>query len=209
MAQITAPLDSDWSTLPAKPDYVAFLHELVFHLAGGAAPSRNVMIGEPLVMPVAKGTQPHQFVFKDPAGKDHAAELGGDEARPVLQYDKADLPGLYRLLPVDQAANAAAVGEQFVVEFDRGESDLKPLDDAARKQLAGEGRLKFVQNLDELTTEFYTDGPEVGDLARADGAPAPVPRRGAAADPPPRPRRPRANRHRAGSRRSGPGGVKQ
>jgi hypothetical protein len=47
-----------------------------------------------------------------------------------------------------------------VVEFDRGESDLKPLDDAARKQLAGEGRLKFVPNLDELTTEFYTDGPK-------------------------------------------------
>lgn len=160
VAQITAPLDSDWSTLPAKPDYVAFLHELVFHLAGGAAPSRNVMIGEPLVLPVAKGTQAQGFVFKDPAGKDHEAELGGDEARPVLQFDQADLPGLYRLLPKEQAANAAAVGEQFVVEFDRGESDLKPLDDAARKQLAGEGRLKFVQNLDELTTEFYTGGPK-------------------------------------------------
>jgi len=159
VALLTVPLDSDWSTLPAKSDYVPLMHELVFHLAGGTSPSRNVMVGEPLIMPVAKGTKAEDYLFRDSAKVDQPPRLAGDETRPLLRLDQTDLPGLYQLLPRKEAKAERPQGEQFIVNFDRGESDLRLLTPLERQQLAGKGRLKFIKDMPELMESFYQDAP--------------------------------------------------
>src|SRR5262249_11510092 len=49
VAVLTSSLDADWNTLPAKTDYVPWLHELLFFLANSEA-TRNVEVGQPLVL---------------------------------------------------------------------------------------------------------------------------------------------------------------
>ena len=66
---MTVPLDSDGSTLPAKQDFVPFLHELVFQLARGAAASRNVEAGQPLILAVPAGFTLAGSTFHGPGGR--------------------------------------------------------------------------------------------------------------------------------------------
>ena len=163
---MTAPLDSDWSTLPAKPDFVPLLHELLFHLAGSAASSRNVETGEPLILAVSPDVaeQVAALQFVGPEKKEFAPQRGGDDTKPVLRLDDTHVPGVYALRPKPDVAPPAAVAairnEHFVVNFDRGESDLKPLDDTQQAKLTANDRLKFLQNVDDLQTRLAGDAPQ-------------------------------------------------
>jgi hypothetical protein len=163
---MTAPLDSDWSTLPAKPDFVPLLHELLFHLAGSAAASRNVETGEPLIFAVSPeiAEQAAAFRFVGPGQKEFSPQRGGDDTKPVLRLDDTHVPGVYVLRPKPDVAPPAAVAairnEHFVVNFDRGESDLKPLDDTQQAKLSANDRLKFLENVDDLQTRLAGDAPQ-------------------------------------------------
>lgn len=47
--QLATPLDSDWSTMPSKNDFVPFLHEIVFAFSTQKS-QHNVELGLPLVL---------------------------------------------------------------------------------------------------------------------------------------------------------------
>ncbi len=157
VAQLAFPLDSDWSTLPAKSDFVPLLHELAFHLAGGAAPSRNVQVGEPLLLAMPPDSKPDAFVIETPQKQEGVPALSGDDVHPVFEYGETSLPGVYTLRPKADAGIKKL--EQFVVNFDRAESDLTPLKDVDRTLLAKEKRLTFVQTTPELASKMSTDAP--------------------------------------------------
>jgi len=162
VALMTSAIDADWSTLPAKPDYVSFMHEVVFRLASGVA-SRNVEIGVPLVVSVPDNFPFDSYVFLGPDKKEHPAQVGGTETRRLARLDNTLLPGTYALQ--SKAGRKGPIEtEYFVANFDRGESDLTPLSDVDRKLLGENERLGFIENatdmrrknsVDENPTEFW------------------------------------------------------
>lgn len=151
----SAPLDADWSTLPAKPDFVAFVHEMIFYLAAGKT-SRNVEVGMPLVLPLPEDAPIDDYAFFDPAGEEHEAKRGGDELRPLARFDDARIAGVYTFAKRG-GDGAPTGGEHFVVDYSRVESDLTSLTDDDRAMLETGERLKFVESVDELKQGMYRD----------------------------------------------------
>ncbi|MDB5389439.1 MAG: hypothetical protein JWM11_5085 [Planctomycetaceae bacterium] len=155
---MTAPLDSDWSTLPAKPDYVPFLHETLFHLASGNRASRNVSVGEPIVLPVGNDFDKRAFVFQGPGKSIFPVELGGHELRRLAKLDDTSIPGVYRLIEAENGEpKKGAQGVPCVVNFDRRESDLTILSPEQRKLLEAQDRLKIIADLSELRKAMFSN----------------------------------------------------
>lgn len=150
--QLAVPLDADWTTMPSKNDFVPFVHEMVFLLAGRTA-GRNVDVGMPLQLPVADGQTPESWTFHGPDGSEIPAVAAGDELRPLAQLPSASLPGVYRAV----SAADPDRGEFFVVNFDRSESDLAPLEEADRQRLTADGRMQFVNTVEEFENATLTD----------------------------------------------------
>jgi hypothetical protein len=144
--QLAAPLNADWSTLPAKNDFVPFLHEMVFHLASRTS-SRNVEPGMPLVLNVPDAAEADQYRFLDSEGNEYPAERSDNESRPQITLTDTQLPGIYRALKRDASP---AETEYFVVNFDRRESDLALLAQPAEEQLASGGRIQFIDSLHQM-----------------------------------------------------------
>ncbi|QDU38655.1 hypothetical protein Mal4_29850 [Maioricimonas rarisocia] len=152
---LAGPLDTDWSTLPSKNDFVPFLHEMVFQLAAGAR-NRNVPAGTPLVLPLDGTGEAGSIQFVDPAGKEHAAKLAGTREQPLARFDGTELPGVYRAV---SRTNPAGPAEFFVVTFDRRESDLTPLAADQQETLAEDDRLQFIETVDELVAATAVESP--------------------------------------------------
>src|SRR5690606_32822440 len=102
---MAAPLDADWSTLPAKPDYVPLLHELIFYLSRTNS-NRNVEVGVPLVLPISPELPLEDYAFFGPDETQFAAELAGDELQPTAQLADTGLPGVYQFERKDRSAVA-------------------------------------------------------------------------------------------------------
>lgn len=163
VAVLTSSIDADWNTLPTKPDYVAFLHELVFRLAS-ANSSRNVETGSPLVLPIQPGDSEMNWRVIDPEGNESTPAKAGDELKPAIRFDGTWLPGVYefrRVNPGGDVGAGAARGELFVVNFDRSESDLEPLSDESWTELTGTGRLRRIDEPAELFSALKSDSARV------------------------------------------------
>lgn len=148
--QLSSPIDADWSTLPAKNDFVPFLHEMVFALTTWKS-GRNVWPGSTLSLPIAVDDDIKTYFFVDPDDKNYQAELGGNELRPRAVFSQTSRAGIYRANRTKQNAQEAIKNtEYFVVNFDRSESDLKPLDPLQQESLQAEDRMAFVSGFEEL-----------------------------------------------------------
>ena len=162
VAVMTSTLDADWTTLPTRPDYVAFLHEWIFQLASGRV-TRNVDTGSPLLFPIAQDDVPANWVFINPDGEELEALAAGDELRPMVRLDQTHLPGTYRLrrrAPDNEDANPAN-DEFFVVNFDRSESELTPLTDERWAELTDEERLHRIETPEELFESLESEASRI------------------------------------------------
>lgn len=159
---MTTSLDADWTTLPARPDYVAFLHEWIFQLASGQV-TRNADIGSPLIFPVQQNDDADHWVFIAPNGDELEALPAGDELRPLLQLNQTHMPGTWRLRKrhPDNRPPDVSKDEFFVVNFDRSESDLSPLSEERRAELTDEGRLHEVDSPEELFESLRTESSRI------------------------------------------------
>lgn len=144
----SSSLDADWNTLPARPDYVSFLHELLFRLAGGQS-TRNVKTGDPLLLTVPSDFKISDHVFLGPTGQRFAVQRGGSQGQRVRLTDTA-LPGHYAMIPRRSTARSGQTSEHFIVNSDRNESLLERLDAATRGRLAANDRLTFIDNRQDL-----------------------------------------------------------
>jgi hypothetical protein len=129
---MAGPLDAEGGTLPANPDYVPLLHELVYHLADPSAASAEVRPGEPLAInldPAPEATVT-TLAVTTPTGATVQAAVVREAGRVRAVLDPADEPGLYRFaLPAPASGYAYAA-----VAADPREADPTPLsaNDAAR-----------------------------------------------------------------------------
>jgi hypothetical protein len=155
---LTSTLDADWCTFPAKPDYVAFMHELVFQLASGRE-SRNVDVGTPLLLAVNENDKATEWVFVDPAKVEHPAALTDNAFRPQLRLDETWLPGTYRLRR--KGEKKSADDQHFVVNFNRSESDLEKLTKERVTALTDKDRLTQVEEPTDIFDSLKTDNSRV------------------------------------------------
>lgn len=150
---LTSPLDADWNTLPARPDFVAFVHEFLFQLASRRG-ERNVAVGQPLVGPLPNAAQPAEagavasFVFEGPDGEPHEPKIRGEDASQLLVLDDTSLPGVYTLRRKEPADEQRLAG--------KAKSDRKPADekDKLAKPVAAQGRELFVVNADRAESNL-------------------------------------------------------
>jgi hypothetical protein len=162
VALLTSTLDADWTTLPAQPDYVAFLHEWIFQLASGRI-TRNVDTGSPLLYPIPPQDKAADWVFIDPDGNELDPLPAGNELSPMVRLDQTHLPGTYRLRkrPLANEQPNLANDEFFVVNFDRSESELTPLTDEGWSELTDDGRLHRIETPEELFAALETSAARV------------------------------------------------
>jgi Aerotolerance regulator N-terminal/von Willebrand factor type A domain len=165
---MTSAIDGDWSTFPAKDDYTPFLHEVAFFLASSKA-SRNVDAGVPLVLEVPETTNIDNYVFFGPGETTFDFATGGIvNGKRIVRLDDTSLAGVYvfRRKTGGGKQDTRTPPEYFVVNFDRSESDLTPLNEEQLKALAKSGaaagddappRMTFVKDRDELMTAMYKD----------------------------------------------------
>ncbi len=178
---LTSPLDADWNTLPARPDFVAFVHELLFQLASRRG-ERNVSVGQPLVSQMPNAVPPAEagpsvtFVFEGPDGEPHEAKFSGDGASGLLVLDDTSLPGVYALRQKEPADEQRLIGkaeahrksakplaaqgrELFVVNADRAESNLTPLTDEQIASITADERLTFIREGREIQAAASNELP--------------------------------------------------
>lgn len=155
---MTSTLDADWCTFPAKPDYVAFLHELIFQLASGRE-SRNVEVGTPLLLGIDSDDKDAEWVFIDPADVEHPAQHSGDEFRPQVRLDETWLAGSYRMRR--KGAKKSADDEHFVVNFDRSESDLESLTKERIASITDDDRLTLIEDPADLFGSLKSENSRV------------------------------------------------
>jgi hypothetical protein len=156
IAVLTSSLDADWNTLPAKQDYVPFLHELLFSLSSQTA-SRNVDVGQPLLLAIAADLNVEDFHFLNPSNKSQPVERVDDAYQPLARLRSTTLPGVYRFAKKRAKPDEATRPEYFAVNFDRSESNLTTLIEAQRAVLSGEDRMKFVAGLPDLRDNMFTE----------------------------------------------------
>ncbi|MHC4876754.1 MAG: BatA domain-containing protein [Planctomycetota bacterium] len=152
VAVFASTLDADWTTLPAKPDYVPFLHELIFQLASSRSP-RNIEVGTPIVIPIALDESAADWIALSPRGDELETSLAGNELQPLLRVDDTATPGIYRLRrrsDGDQGTDAATPDELFAATTDRSESDLTPLTDERWGELTEDDQFRLIESPDEL-----------------------------------------------------------
>ena len=155
---LTSSLDADWNNLPAKPDYVPFLHEAVFELSSGRV-FRNIDSDEPIVVPVPANTTIDQFEFLDPNKEPATGTIEQSITGATFHCQSTSLPGVYALNP-KPGMETELSDDRFVVNFDRSESDLTALSEAEQKTLSDEYQLTFFATLDELKEGMFSDVSE-------------------------------------------------
>ena len=143
----TAAGDPDWTLLPLKDNYLAFVHELLGHAvgetAGGGVAWQTLTVGDRLVVP------PAAQVSGEPA-------LTGPDGQPVpLRREiRADGVGVWQSGPLEfPGVYQLATGERTLpvaVNLAAAESDLRPLDEAG--VVAALGDVDLTWSGDELPT---------------------------------------------------------
>lgn len=152
---LTTSLDMEWSNLPGRPDFVAFLYEAVFRLAPPLA-RRNTLAGEPLVTQL-ETEESADLCVERPTGErsDVRSSLvratGNDTPRIQVRYDRAVMPGLYRLL--NQQTNERL--DAFAVDYDRRENSVEQLSEADLGLLQESDRMVFTDSLSSLQQVMY------------------------------------------------------
>ena len=153
---LTSPLDADWNTLPARPDFVAFVHELLFQLASRRG-ERNVAVGQSLVIQVPEEARPAAagaeaavtFVFEGPDSEPHEAKIKGAGASRLLVLDDTSLPGVYVMRRTEPA------DEQRLADKAKGHRNPAAREkDKLAKPLAAKGRELFVVNADRAESNL-------------------------------------------------------
>ncbi|MEP3478745.1 MAG: VWA domain-containing protein [Fuerstiella sp.] len=158
---MTSGLDVSWNQLPAKPDYVPFLHEAVFQMASSrtirnvdfADPLRTVMSNDVLLKGNAADASSVEAGFLNPA--DEFVMTAGEvvDAESIFQFSDTRLPGVYEL----KTAKDGDVLDAFVVNYDHSEHDPESLTIEDKERLTVDDRLKFVDSMDALGQQMYRD----------------------------------------------------
>jgi hypothetical protein len=140
------PADAGWSNLPTQPIYLPVVQRLVTYLAANVEPPRNVAAEAKLIAFLPESQAGKSVVVTKPGGGEETVEVKKEGARGIVEYTDTSEPGIYRMV------DAGGTEQFFAVNLDRGESDIRTLDDDQMKDLAIEMEANLVSNWDEYTT---------------------------------------------------------
>jgi len=155
VVMLATPLDADWSTFPAKNDFVPFLHELVFMLSAGSQ-HRNIDVGSPLLLPVTNKESSFSYVVNGPGAVNAPAELTQRGHHAFVQFRRTSMPGLYR---ISKRNDAAESGEPFFVDDDHRESDLTRLAEADWQTITADRHVHRITEFADILRSTAGDAP--------------------------------------------------
>jgi len=136
--------DDAWSDLPRRKSFIPLLDRLLNQLSGGAR-QRTFKTGEAIALAVPALAEGESLKVTAPDGATIAATLGATGNRSHLHLPPQSQPGVYHVrregkpAPDEQAADTT-----FVVQVDRADSPLAPLDDDALRSMWPAGRCEIV-----------------------------------------------------------------
>ena len=154
----TTTCDEEWLQGILREYYVPLMQQLVVYLASSVSPKRNLSVGQPIIahFPREQVGQKATLAFYRPeevnamsvklqgaGGEKHQLPILENGARGTVRFEDTQRPGLYVLRRPDNTV------EHFVVNTDRGESDLAQLEPDEVEQLAKELDAQVVHSLDE------------------------------------------------------------
>jgi len=145
---LAGPLDAEGGTLPVNPDFVPFVHELIYRLADPTQADRPARPGESLRIELAEAPRDGVTTARvtRPDGTTMNAPIVRDEGAPRVRIDDASEPGLYRVeLPGPSGGTAYAE-----VAGDAREADPEPLAPAESARLADGWPLAFAKDVTDL-----------------------------------------------------------
>ena len=117
----TSTADRAWNNLPTHPVYPILIHEAVTYLTTRAH-ERPFVVGEPLVVPLARQSIQTSVTFAMPDGEELAIQVTEGEGRRVARCEQTDLPGFYRVLAGENREPVV-----LAVNPESRESDVKTL----------------------------------------------------------------------------------
>jgi hypothetical protein len=163
LAVWTATIDGDGNGLTAKPDYVAWWHEVIFALLEPNT-DRNLPVGANLTVTAPFGSPPLDGAFLGPWNLHGSGDAWAMGRRQGRRWPNAPDPGLYAFIPERLLADgghrdlqrflAEGVRDAYALSADLAESDLTPLTDDDRRQLTETHGLRFLKTPAELQPEW-------------------------------------------------------
>lgn len=151
---MTVSLDTEWSNLPGRPDFVTFLYDAVFHLTLSRT-NRNVMPGEQIHTQLDAAGRSTLGIRRpsdlwDPV---RTTFVPNDQTSPQIQvrYDRVTIPGIYQL--VEEQTDAQV--DVFAADYDRRENSNEQLAPKDRQFLQDADRLQMVDSTEALSREMY------------------------------------------------------
>src|SRR5688572_5075979 len=126
----TADPNPEWTTLPAKPNYVTLVHELLSGSVSTGDRWMNVTAGEPLVVPTGikfTGTP----TLTDPSQREIVLEPLSPAGAAAYRSPPLVRPGVYRL-------STGSATMPIAVNIAADEADVRTLDDGAIRKALGD-----------------------------------------------------------------------
>lgn len=124
---VTTPLDADWSDLPLTNFYLPFIQSCVRYISKVQPISRNLRVGDPLVLHLDIAPAEKSIHLFRPDGRSDDASLDITHSSPAateIRYTPTRLPGQY-VLSYQTGPNKHQI--LFLVKPPASESDLTPL----------------------------------------------------------------------------------
>jgi hypothetical protein len=156
---LAAPLDAEAGTLPVNPDFVPWLHTLIFRLADPAETSAPLQAGKPIRLEISSEV-PASITsagVRTPDGQKASSLITHSAGQVQLLFDQTDEPGVYSV--ERPLADGSASTTYVLVEQDPGESDAARLETAEAAQLSEGWPLEFLAGPEELVERVLSGAP--------------------------------------------------
>ncbi len=149
----------EWSNMPAVPDFVPLMQNLVFHLSSSVIPPVNLSQNETLVYSysrsrslfehsgagsVAGSGRPATCTVIDPEGKTNNIELISKMGESVAYFGDTVKPGIYTVKA------DGALPRHYAVSLPSGEGNLAALNPNETKWLSNSTDMKMIDNIASL-----------------------------------------------------------
>ena len=133
---VTTTANAEWTSFPAKPSYVALVHELLAGSVNSGDRWMNLTAGQELIVPkTVKFTAAARLL--DPKQNEVVLEpLSGGDAQGSYRSPALEQPGVYHLM-------TGVANLPIVVNVASDESDVRTMDNAAIKRALGDVEMQL------------------------------------------------------------------
>jgi hypothetical protein len=153
---VAGPLDAEGGTLPVNPDFVPWVHSLIFHLADPTPSETPLRPGEAIRFDLSRVPDKavEDVAIRLPDGREDRARVVRQGERARVVYDGTVDPGIYRIALPEPVGGFAHV----LVEADGRESEPQTLEPDEAETLAQGWPLAFESDADDAAGRLLASG---------------------------------------------------